>query len=258
MTMKSPWTTAARSSAATGLLTVAAVRSLDGLTGSEDPEDARALVELARRAREALAALDLLPPTPNTLLPRTPDTSDRPHAPSPSAATNAPVPPAPGTRVRAIARLVPAGHPRVALLAVRLPTGRYDLGLDRLQRQDVTPTTPPQVTPAGTRAHALRPLHILRRRTEQVVVAGRRALTHTAPAAGPHTTAPDAALLRRAGLSTAAELLDAMRRSAAERGRDGFGRLVPADTDAFARAWLATARYLDEGSAALCRGAWQT
>ncbi|MER7205345.1 DUF5682 family protein, partial [Streptomyces sp. NPDC000188] len=32
------------------LLTVAAVRSLDGLTGSEDPEDARALVELARRA----------------------------------------------------------------------------------------------------------------------------------------------------------------------------------------------------------------
>ncbi|RFC76195.1 DUF5682 family protein [Streptomyces sp. AcE210] len=32
------------------LLTVAAVRSLDGLAGSEDPDDARALVELARRA----------------------------------------------------------------------------------------------------------------------------------------------------------------------------------------------------------------
>ncbi|MFE5682905.1 DUF5682 family protein [Streptomyces sp. NPDC056512] len=31
-------------------LTVAAVRSLDGLAGSEDPDDARALVELARRA----------------------------------------------------------------------------------------------------------------------------------------------------------------------------------------------------------------
>ncbi|MGW6753352.1 hypothetical protein [Streptomyces sp. NPDC055006] len=44
-----------------------------------------------------------------------------------------------------------------------------------------------------------------------------------------------------------------MRRSAAERGRDGFGRLVPADADAVARAWLATARHLDAASIALCR-----
>jgi hypothetical protein len=176
---------------------------------------------------------------------------------------------APGTRVRAIARLVPAGHPRAALLAVRLPTGRHDLGLDRLQRQDVPPTSPlPEPLPAPVpalgpvRPTPSAPLHILRRRTEQVVVAGRRALTHAAPTrphtTAPHTTAPDTALLRRVGLSTAAELLDAMRRSAAERGRDGFGRLVPADTDAFARAWLATARYLDEASTALCREAWQT
>ncbi|MFG2655214.1 hypothetical protein [Streptomyces sp. NPDC048425] len=182
---------------------------------------------------------------------------------------------APGTRVRAIARLVPAGHPRAALLAVRLPTGRHDLGLDRLQRQDVTPTSPlpePVLAPGPVRPAPSAPLHILRRRTEQVVVAGRRALTHDAPArphttaprttaphnTAPHTTSPDTALLRRAGLSTAAELLDAMRRSAAERGRDGFGRLVSADTDAFARAWLATARYLDEASTALCREAWQT
>lgn len=172
---------------------------------------------------------------------------------------------APGTRVRAIARLVPAGHPRAALLAVRLPTGRRDVGLDRLQRQDVPPTSPlpdPPQAPGPVRPAPSAPLHILRRRTEQVVVAGRRALTHHAPArphaTAPHTTSPDTALLRRAGLSTAAELLDAMRRSAAERGRDGFGRLVSADTDAFARAWLATARYLDEASTALCREAWQT
>ncbi|WP_330280271.1 hypothetical protein OHO83_35345 [Streptomyces sp. NBC_00569] len=173
-----------------------------------------------------------------------------------------------GTRVRAVARLVPAGHPRAALLAVRLPTGRYDLGLDRLQRQDVTPTSPlPEPAPGPVRPTPSAPLHILRRRTEQVVVAGRRALTHAAPArphttarhtTAPHATTPDTALLRRAGLSTAAELLDAMRRSAAERGRDGFGRLVSADTDAFARAWLATARYLDEASTALCREAWRT
>ncbi|MEU8486334.1 hypothetical protein [Streptomyces sp. NPDC048641] len=189
---------------------------------------------------------------------------------------------APGTRVRAIARLVPAGHPRAALLAVGLPTGRYDLGLDRLQRQDVTPTTPttptsasrpePASTPALSTPSALptpsAPLHILRRRTEQVVVAGRRALAYTAPTrqhataprgtTAPPTTPPDTALLRRAGLSTAAELLDALRGSAAERGRDGFGRLGAADTDAFARVWLATARYLDEASIALCREAWQT
>ncbi|MFE4254090.1 hypothetical protein ACFRU3_32170 [Streptomyces sp. NPDC056910] len=49
-----------------------------------------------------------------------------------------------------------------------------------------------------------------------------------------------------------------MRRSAAGRGRDGLGRLVPADTDAFARAWLAMVRHLDEASTALCREAWQT
>ncbi|MFE5050882.1 hypothetical protein ACFRAI_31735 [Streptomyces sp. NPDC056637] len=175
---------------------------------------------------------------------------------------------APGTRVRAVARLVPAGHPRAALLAVRLPTGRHDLGLDRLQRQDVTPTSPlPEPAPGPVRPTPSAPLHILRRRTEQVVVAGRRALTRAAPArphttarhtTAPHTTTPDTALLRRAGLSTAAELLDALRRSAAERGRDGFGRLVSADTDAFARAWLATARYLDEASTALCREAWRT
>ncbi|MFF2252035.1 hypothetical protein [Streptomyces sp. NPDC058142] len=175
---------------------------------------------------------------------------------------------APGTRVRAVARLVPAGHPRAALLAVRLPTGRHDLGLDRLQRQDVTPTSPlPEPAPGPVRPTPSAPLHILRRRTEQVVVAGRRALTRAAPArphttarhtTAPHTTTPDTALLRRAGLSTAAELLDALRGSAAERGRDGFGRLVSADTDAFARAWLATARYLDEASTALCREAWRT
>ncbi|MFE2730282.1 hypothetical protein [Streptomyces sp. NPDC059349] len=47
-----------------------------------------------------------------------------------------------------------------------------------------------------------------------------------------------------------------MRRSAAERGRDGFGRLVPADAVAVARAWLATARHLDEASTTLCREAW--
>ncbi|MBX9427363.1 DUF5682 family protein [Streptomyces lateritius] len=41
---------AARTAYAAELLTSAAVRQVDGLTGSEDPEDARALLELAQRA----------------------------------------------------------------------------------------------------------------------------------------------------------------------------------------------------------------
>ncbi|NEB52470.1 hypothetical protein G3I48_09240, partial [Streptomyces griseus] len=40
----------ARTAHAAELLTAAAVRQVDGLTGSEDPEDARALLELAQRA----------------------------------------------------------------------------------------------------------------------------------------------------------------------------------------------------------------
>ncbi|MFF6998215.1 DUF5682 family protein [Streptomyces sp. NPDC008313] len=48
----------ARAAAVAGLLTSAAVRQVDGLTGSEDPADARALLELAHRA-DALGGIRL-------------------------------------------------------------------------------------------------------------------------------------------------------------------------------------------------------
>ncbi|QNS07284.1 vWA domain-containing protein [Streptomyces xanthii] len=48
----------ARLAAASEVLSAAAVRAVEGITGSEDPEDARALVELARRA-DALGSLRL-------------------------------------------------------------------------------------------------------------------------------------------------------------------------------------------------------
>jgi hypothetical protein len=158
---------------------------------------------------------------------------------------------APGTRVRLIARYVPAPHPRALPLAVRLPGGaRHDLGLDRLTRADVPPGTgeaassaPPAETPAP-------PVHPLRRRVEQALVAGRRALTLARP--------DDAATLRRAGLPTAAALLEALLDTAADRGRDAFGRLAPADVDAFARTWLACARYTEEVSRALSAEAWKS
>jgi hypothetical protein len=96
------------------------------------------------------------------------------------------------------------------------------------------------------------PLHLLRRRVEQAVSGGRRVL------ALPGTAAPDAQRLRRSGLTTAAELLAALHRSAADRDRDPFGRLLPSDTGRFARAWLSAAMYGAAVEQALCLAAWQS
>ncbi|MQY14064.1 hypothetical protein SRB5_42250 [Streptomyces sp. RB5] len=170
---------------------------------------------------------------------------------------------APGTALRIIARLVRADHPRAQLLAVRredgreggreggredAPAARHDLGLDRLQRTDVPP--PPDVhLPLQPPAAPAAPVHVLRRRTEQAVSAGRRALALPGGA-------DDTRALRRAGLVTAAELLAGLRGAAADRGRDHFGRLLPADGGQFARAWLGAALYSEEAARRLCRTAW--
>ena len=80
---------------------------------------------------------------------------------------------------------------------------------------------------------------------------GRSAL---APSAA--TAAADRSLLRVAGLSTAAQLLDGLRAAAADHRRDVFGRVVPDDHDAFATAWLAAAVYTEALATALCSAAW--
>lgn len=79
---------------------------------------------------------------------------------------------------------------------------------------------------------------------------GRRVLT----AAG--GGAADGTRLRRLGLGTAGDLLDHLHAAAAHRSRDAFGRLLPADTDGFARAWLAAAVSTDAVERALCAHAW--
>ncbi|MGW3243478.1 hypothetical protein [Streptomyces sp. NPDC001070] len=158
----------------------------------------------------------------------------------------------PGTRLRVIARLDPAPHPRALLLACSHPTdpgARVDTGLDRLQRADLPPAAatafePPPAAPDEA------PLHLLLRRVHQAASGGRRVL------ALPTNVGADARRLRRAALPTAADLLDDLHQAAADRGRDPFGRLLPADTDRFARAWLAAATYADELSRALCASAW--
>ncbi|CAM5662954.1 hypothetical protein [Streptomyces aurantiogriseus] len=157
-----------------------------------------------------------------------------------------------GSRLRVIARLVPGPLPRALLLAAEHPTdptARVDLGLDRLQRADLPASTGPlpgAVAPAVDEA----PLHLLRRRVHQAVSGGRRVLAFPGGGSG------DGARLRRLGLGTAGDLLDELHAAAADRSRDAFGRLLPADMDRFARAWLAAAVYTDAVERGLCAGAW--
>ncbi|WGP14045.1 hypothetical protein [Streptomyces sp. SH5] len=161
---------------------------------------------------------------------------------------------APGTRLRIIGRLIPADHPRLTLLACSHPTGEgtIDLGLDRLRRADLPdPAAPAHVAapqPAGPGASS--PLYLLERRVEQTVPAGRAALGMLGDVTG------ETRRIRRGGLPTAAALLTALCASAAQRDRDHFGRLLPADTDGFAAYWLAAARYSAAVSESLCAAAW--
>ncbi|MFK0184927.1 hypothetical protein ACIQV1_12010 [Streptomyces rubiginosohelvolus] len=161
---------------------------------------------------------------------------------------------APGTRLRIIGRLIPATHPRLTLLACTHPTGEgtVDLGLDRLRRADLPDPSapahfaPPQ--PAGPGGPS--PLYLLERRVEQTVPAGRAALGLLSDVTA------ETRRIRRGGLPTAAALLTALCASAAQRDRDLFGRLLPADTDGFAAYWLAAARYTAAVSESLCAAAW--
>ncbi|MEU0356775.1 hypothetical protein [Streptomyces cyaneofuscatus] len=162
---------------------------------------------------------------------------------------------APGTRLRIIGRLVPAPHPRLTLLACSHPTAEstVDFGFDRLSRADlpdpVAPVHAAPDRPGGPGAES--PLHLLERRVEQTVPAGRAALGLLGDVTA------EARRLRRAGLPTAAGLLTTLRASAARRERDLFGRLLPADTDGFAAHWLAAARYTAAVAESLCAAAWE-
>ncbi|MEV0749291.1 hypothetical protein AB0I75_29430 [Streptomyces sp. NPDC050273] len=161
---------------------------------------------------------------------------------------------APGTRLRIIGRMVPALHPRLALLACSHPTGQgtIDLGFDRLRRADLPdPAAPVHLAPPqpeSSGAHS--PLYLLERRVEQTVPAGRAALGLLGDVTA------ETRRIRRAGLPTAAGLLAALCASAARRERDLFGRLLPADTDGFATYWLSAARYTAAVAESLCAAAW--
>ncbi|MET9697780.1 hypothetical protein ABZY31_12735 [Streptomyces sp. NPDC006529] len=161
----------------------------------------------------------------------------------------------PGTRLRVVGRLVPDPRPTLQLLAAAHPADparRVDLGLDRLQRADLPSAPPPPVAQVPTgRGTDPAPLHLLRRRLEQAVAAGRPFL------AVPGSLSADAGQLRRSALPTAADLLAELQRTATRRARDPFGRLLPANPTDFARAWLGAALYAEAAETSLCAAAWQ-
>lgn len=160
----------------------------------------------------------------------------------------------PGTSLRVIGRLLPDSRPSLRLLAAAHPSDparRVDLGLDRLQRADLPSAAPPVAQAPTGRGADPAPLHLLRRRLEQAVAAGRPFL------ATPGSLAADAGQLRRSALPTAADLLAELQRTATRRARDPFGRLLPADPTDFARAWLGAALYTEAAETSLCAAAWQ-
>ncbi|HSA50966.1 MAG TPA: hypothetical protein VLH10_12770, partial [Yinghuangia sp.] len=164
--------------------------------------------------------------------------------------------------------------------------GRVNLGLDRLQQADLPPVdavgmtgnqdesgkedsakTPPQhgvsedhsgVRPlapplfaaAPSRLDAA-PTYLMHRHIERALSGGRPAVAVSG------SLARDTARLRRDGFGTAADLLEHLVAAAADRGRDVFGRLLPADTDRLARCWLAAAAYVRAVDAALTAHAWR-
>ncbi|MFE5791075.1 hypothetical protein ACFQ8C_00720 [Streptomyces sp. NPDC056503] len=140
----------------------------------------------------------------------------------------------------------------------RLPEewrGRADLGYDRLQG-DHFPRPGrggPAPMPSGPDPLADAPLWRVRRLLETGVAGGRRAVAEAARAGD---RAALAVPLRRAGLAGAADLAEGLAAEADRRPRDSFGRLVDASSDAYARAWLASAVHLEAAERALVLASW--
>ncbi|MGW6949331.1 hypothetical protein ACWGHD_20745 [Streptomyces xanthophaeus] len=144
---------------------------------------------------------------------------------------------------------------------LRLPAdwlGRADLGYDRLQGSHFPPRAE---APAGAAAPAAAPdaladspLWRVRRLLETGVAGGRRAV---AEAARDTASAAPYGPLRRAGLTAAAELAQALAAEADRRPRDAFGRLADPAPDGYAWTWLAAAAYLRAAERSLVAASWE-
>ncbi|NML52584.1 hypothetical protein HHL19_17800 [Streptomyces sp. R302] len=140
---------------------------------------------------------------------------------------------------------------------LRLPEewlGRADLGYDRLQG-DHFPRPEATAAPLPDEPDPLAdaPLWRVRRLLETGVAGGRRAV---AEASRGTDRAALAVPLRRAGLTGAAELAESLAAEADRRPRDSFGRLIDPSSDAYARAWLASAIHLHAAERSLVLASW--
>ncbi|MEV2189854.1 hypothetical protein AB0I02_02470 [Streptomyces phaeochromogenes] len=175
----------------------------------------------------------------------------------------------PGLRIRVLGRLDPDRVTTLRALAVgpvpgteatlRLPDdwqGRADLGYDLLHNDhfppDIPSPSPPDFTSFAA-SSADSPLWRVRRLVELAVTGGRRIAAES-------TRGNDhdghAAVLRRSGLVTGSDLINALGSVAGRRSLDVFGRHSGADPDQYATQWLATAVYLAAAEANLRHGTW--
>ncbi|MEO3973318.1 hypothetical protein [Streptomyces sp. CAU 1734] len=166
----------------------------------------------------------------------------------------------PGLELRLIVRAVADRPDGVQALAASWrghdgETVRADLGLRRLNRSHIPAPGNPAPPGAGERSGGADipalpiELELLARAVDRAV-AGGRAVT---------AAAADGELPRRlsaVGLTTGAECARALGETAAARRHDGLGRLLPADPEAFATAWLGAAVYAAAATRSLLPAAW--
>ncbi|MFJ2176156.1 hypothetical protein ACIOHE_25105 [Streptomyces sp. NPDC087851] len=162
----------------------------------------------------------------------------------------------PGLALRLVARVVPDRPDVVRVLAASW-TGhdgepvRADLGLRRLNRshipavRDARPASPPPAAPSALPVE----LDLLRRAVDRAVAGGR-----AVSAAAVEDELPRR--LRAVGLTTGAQRALALAEAAADRRHDVLGRLLPADPEGFALAWLAASVYTAAATETLLLAAW--
>ncbi|MEU9606945.1 hypothetical protein [Streptomyces sp. NPDC048057] len=163
----------------------------------------------------------------------------------------------PGLELRLIARVSADRPGSVAALAAAWQGHdgeplRVDLGLRRLNRSHLpVDTRQPAPGPGPAGAHPALPveLDLLRRAVDRTVAGGRAVMAASADDELPRR-------LRAVGLSSGAECIRALAGAAADRRRDGLGRLLPADPDGFATAWLAASVYATAATRSLLPALW--
>ncbi|MFC9426591.1 hypothetical protein [Streptomyces sp. NPDC056987] len=162
----------------------------------------------------------------------------------------------PGSALRLVARVVPDRPDLVHVLAASW-TGhdgepvRVDLGLRRLNRSHLPAVggDRPVAPVPGARPALPVELDLLRRAVDRAVAGGRAVSAAAVADELPRR-------LRAVGLTTGARRALALAEAAADRRHDVLGRLLPADPEGFALAWLTASVYTAAAAESLLLAAW--